>query len=150
MSLFHIAIRNIKRNINNYFLYFISMAGSIMIFYTLKSIQYNKQIMNLSKISEKIENAFILMSMVIAIFVSVFIWYSNAFFAGKRKKEIGLYCLMGVKKKHAARMLFYENLIMGIVALIVGIIIGIMFSKLFAMILVNLMGFNVNLKITVN
>lgn len=149
MNLFDIAVRNIKKNISNYFLYFISMVCSIMIFYTLKAIQYNKQIMNLSNLSEKIESAFGLMSFVIALFVLVFIWYSNLFFAGKRKKEIALYCLMGVKKKQAARMLFYENLVMGFMALIIGIIIGIMFSKLFSMILVRLMGFDIKIALTV-
>lgn len=150
MNLIDIAFRNIKRNIKNYFIYFISMVGSIMIYYTVKSLQYNKQIMNLSSISKKIENSFNLISIVIAVFVFIFIWYSNGFFAGKRKKEIGLYCMMGLKKNQAAQMLFYENLIMGVLALIFGIFFGIIFSKLFSMILVKLMGFDINVSITVS
>lgn len=149
MNLFDIAVRNIKKNLSNYFLYFISMVCSIMIFYTLKSIQYNKQIMDLSNLNEKIENAFSSMSIVIALFAFVFIWYSNIFFIGKRKKEIALYCLMGVKKKQAARMLFYENLVMGFMALIAGLLFGIMFSKLFSMILVSLMELDIKVAITI-
>lgn len=149
MNLFDIAIRNIKKNISNYFLYFISVVCSVMIFYTLKAIQYNKQIMDITNLNEKIENAFSSMSIVIALFALVFIWYSNMFFTGKRKKEIALYCLMGVKKKQAARMLFYENLVMGFMALIAGLLFGIMFSKLFSMILVRLMALEIKVKITV-
>lgn len=149
MNLFDIAVRNIKKNLSNYFLYFISMVCSIMIFYTLKSIQYNKQIMDISSLKEKIQNAFSTMSIIIALFALVFIWYSNTFFIGKRKKEVALYCLMGVKKKQVARMLFYENLVMGFMALIVGMLLGIMFSKLFSMILVSLMGFDIKVSIVV-
>jgi putative ABC transport system permease protein len=70
----------------------------------------------------------------------VFILYSNAFFTKKRKQEVGLYSLLGVKKKTIGSMLFYENIIMGAVALVAGIVLGALLSKLFAMILLKLLG----------
>ncbi len=149
MTLFNIAVRNIKKNLGNYFLYFISMVCSIMIFYTLKAIQFNRQIMDLSNINQKVENAFSMISFVIALFITVFIWYSNTFFAGRRKKEVALYCLMGVKKSQIASMLFYENLLMGFMALAAGILSGIMFSRLFSMVLVRLMGFDLEVAISI-
>src|SRR5699024_5085783 len=56
------------------------------------------------------------------------------------KKEVGLYFMLGLPKKTIGKMLFYENLIMGLVALVIGVLLGALLSILFSMILVNLMG----------
>ncbi len=79
-------------------------------------------------------------SIILILFVAIFILYSNSFFTRKRKKEVGLYAILGLRKKTIAKMLFYENLVMGIIALVIGIILGTLLSKLFAMILIKLMG----------
>lgn len=142
MSLFSMALRNVKKNFYNYFLYFASMIFSIMIYYTFTSIQYNEQVLMATGASFKIDTALKSSSFVIALFSAIFIWYSNSFFTRRRKKEIGLYSLMGVKKKQIGRMLFYENTAIGVLALGAGILIGSLLSKLFAMLLVRLMGFD--------
>lgn len=142
MTLFNIAIRNVKKNFYNYFLYFASMIFGIMIYYTFTSIRYNEEVLRIAGASQKVGVALSASSIVIAIFSAIFIWYSNSFFTRKRKKEIGLYSLMGVKKKQIGRMLFYENTAIGVLALGIGILIGSLLSKLFAMLLIRLMGFN--------
>ncbi len=48
--------------------------------------------------------------------------------------------MLGLPKKTIGKMLFYENLIMGFIALVIGILLGTLLSNLFSMILVNLMG----------
>ncbi|MCY6371109.1 ABC transporter permease [Clostridium ganghwense] len=149
MTLFNIAIKNVKRNFYNYFIYFVSMVFSIMIYYTFTSIQYNDQVIKLVSTSRKIGGGLEEASIVIAIFSAIFIWYSNSFFTRKRKKEIGLYSLMGVRKKQIGRMLFYENIVMGILALGAGIFLGSLLSKVFVMLLVTLMGFSANIKFTI-
>lgn len=149
MTLFNIAIRNVKKNFYNYFLYFASMIFSIMIYYTFTSIQYNEQVLQVAGASQKVDVALNASSIIIAIFSAIFIWYSNSFFTRKRKKEIGLYSLMGVKKKQIGRMLFYENTAIGILALGAGILIGSLLSKLFAMLLVRLMGFDAAIRFVI-
>jgi putative ABC transport system permease protein len=142
IGLFDIAFKNIKRNFNNYFLYFASMIFSILIYFTFTTIQYNPQISQVVGSSAGFSTVFKSAAIVIAIFVAIFIWYSNSFFLGKRKKEVALYSLLGIRKKHIARMLFYENMVMGITALVAGILLGSLFSKLFIMLLMRLMGFS--------
>lgn len=149
MTLFNIAIRNVKKNFYNYFLYFASMIFSIMIYYTFTSIQYNEQVLQIAGASQKVDVALNASSIIIAIFSAIFIWYSNSFFTRKRKKEIGLYSLMGVKKKQIGRMLFYENTAIGTLALGAGILIGSLLSKLFAMLLVRLMGFDAAIRFVI-
>ena len=145
MGLFNIAIKNIKRNFHNYFLYFVSMIFSIMIYFIFTTIQYNTQVQEIAGSSITFFTVFKAAAIVIAIFVAIFIWYSNSFFIKKRKKEVALYSLLGIRKKQIARMLFYENIVMGITALVAGIFMGSLFSKLFIMLLIRLMGFSANI-----
>ncbi|MFC7393899.1 FtsX-like permease family protein [Scopulibacillus cellulosilyticus] len=138
MTLFSIARKNIKRNFYNYFLYFVSMIFSIVIFFTFVSLQYNDQVVKATTL--KVDGAFKAASVALIIFVAIFIWYSNAFFTRKRKKEVGLYSLLGVRKRQIGLMLFYENFVMGILALIIGVALGALLSKFFVMLLMKLMG----------
>ncbi|PEK43138.1 ABC transporter permease [Bacillus toyonensis] len=136
MSLSSIALRNIKRNFKDYFIYFASMIFSIVIYFTFKALQYNPQI---SEAGDNIGRGFQLASVMLIIFVTIFIIYSNGFFTRKRKKEIGLYSLLGIRKKEIGKMLFYENMLMGLLSLVIGIIIGSLLSKGFLNLLVNMM-----------
>ncbi|MCT4618418.1 MAG: ABC transporter permease [Marinisporobacter sp.] len=156
MTLFSIATKNIKRNFYNYFIYFASIVFNVMIYYTFISMRYNKQVARFVEGDEKILVLFNFASIVIAIFSLIFISYSTSFFMKKRKKEMALYSLLGVKKKQIGSMLFYENLVMGILALFIGTILGSILCKFFIMILANFMGvfgavdFSINLKALLN
>lgn len=149
MILFNIAIKNIKRNFYNYFTYFTSMVFSIMIYYIFVSIQYNSKIIEVISLNANVQLGFKFSSIIIAGFVTIFIWYSNSFFTRKRKKEIGLYSLMGIKKRQIGKMLFYENIAMGAIALTSGILIGSLLSKVFIMLLINLMGFSIHISFSI-
>ncbi|GIN87178.1 ABC transporter permease [Heyndrickxia sporothermodurans] len=140
MTLYEIAKKNLRRNIKSYVLYLYPMVFSIAIYFTFVSLQYNKQVNNSATTLDKIGPAFMAASLVLFICASLFIWYSNAFFIKRRKREIGLYSLFGMRKKQIARLLFNEIMILGIFALIIGISLGLIFTKLFAMILIKLMG----------
>ena len=61
----------------------------------------------------------------------------------KRKKEVGLYSLLGITKKQISTILFWENIIMGGVALVIGVLIGSLGSKLALELLTSLMKLNV-------
>ncbi|MEN6461420.1 MAG: ABC transporter permease, partial [Syntrophomonas sp.] len=138
MNLFDLATRNVKQNFQPYFLYFISMIFSILVFYTFVSVRYNAQVIQLAG-----NTTFIMLKIgayTIAIFSAIFMGYSHSFFTKKRKKEIGLYALLGLERKQIARMLYYENMLMGLGALVIGVIIGNVFSKLLIMLFFRLMG----------
>ncbi|MGE7883104.1 ABC transporter permease [Bacillus sp. NPDC094077] len=144
MTLSSIALRNIQRNFKDYFVYFASMIFSIVIYFTFKALQYNSQMEKAAEASKKISGAFQVSSVMLIIFVAVFIIYSNGFFTRKRKKEVGLYSLLGIRKRQIGKMLFYENMLMGLMSLIIGIAIGSVLSKLFLELLVSMMGLNLN------
>lgn len=150
MTLFKLARRNMARNFLQYFLYFGSMIFSVLIFFTFVSIQYNGEAQAAASDSVKINASFQAASIILLIFVAIFIWYSNSFFTRRRKKEIGLYAMMGLRKKQIGWMLFYENLILGAMSLAVGIFIGMVLSKFFIMILMKLMGVAVTVHFSIS
>ncbi|WLD94327.1 ABC transporter permease [Alkalihalobacillus sp. AL-G] len=140
MTLFSIAKKNIKGNLQNYVIYFFSMLLSVVIYFTFVSLQYSKEIQKSLELSQTMQSTFLIASVILILFVAVFILYSNSFFMKKRKKEVGLYSLLGVRKKKIGQMLFYENLIMGAVVLVTGVFLGTLLSKLFSMMLIKLLG----------
>lgn len=150
MTLFSLALQNVKRNFKSYFLYFASMIFSIVIYYTFTSLQYNTQIQEAAEVSKKISGAFKLSGVMLILFVAIFIVYSNSFFTRKRKKEVGLYSLLGMRKKQIGKMLFYENLCMGAIALGTGVLAGALLSKLFLGLLIKLMGLHINVAFEVS
>lgn len=143
VTLFSLAKKNIKGNFTNYLVYFISLVFSIVIYYTFVSLQYSEKIQESILLSDMMNFMFLAASIVLILFVAIFILYSNSFFIRKRKKEVGLYSMLGLRKKTIGKMLFYENFIMGIIALVIGILLGTLLSQLFSMILIKLMGANV-------
>lgn len=140
MTPWDLAKKNMKGNARNYGIYFLSMLISVVIYFTFVSLQYNKDIEAGMASSQNLRTVFMGSSFVLALFAAVFIGYSNAFFTRNRKKEIGLYALLGVRRKTIGRMLLYENLILSAVVLAAGIGVGTLLSKLFGMILVRLLG----------
>lgn len=142
MTLFSIARKNIRKNLANYFLYFASMIFSIVIYFTFVSLKYDTAIQSAAEGSTKISSAFSAAAVVLIIFVAVFIWYSNSFFTRKRKKEVGLYSLLGVRKKQIGLMLFYENFLMGVLALLAGIALGSVLARFFVSLLMKVMGYD--------
>ncbi|KAA5586457.1 FtsX-like permease family protein, partial [Pseudomonas aeruginosa] len=85
---------------------------------------------------------------ILIFFVAIFIFYCNSFFMKKRKKEVGLYALLGVRKRQIGFMLFFENLLLGVIALAAGIVIGFLASKGLLSILIRLMGYDVSAAFT--
>ncbi|MBY0122085.1 FtsX-like permease family protein [Bacillus sp. S/N-304-OC-R1] len=150
MTLYSLALRNLRKNVKAYLLYLYPMIFSVVIYFTFASLQYNQQIIDSMDIYDKIEPAFQTSSFLLFLFAGGFIWFSNAFFTKSRKKEIALYSLFGIEKGQIGLLLFFENIILGIGALCVGLVLGVALSKLFAMLLIKLMGLTLITKLTIS
>ncbi|MCQ6335950.1 MULTISPECIES: FtsX-like permease family protein [Bacillus cereus group] len=140
MDFLEVSKRSIKRNIKDYFLYFISLVGSIIIYFTFVSIKRNESVVALLKESDKVETTFTFAQILLIIFLTIFIFYCNSFFLRKKKKEIALYSLLGIRKEEIAKLLFYETLLVGGAASVLGILAGLFIANMCAGLLVKLMG----------
>ena len=124
MALFNIGINNVKHNFKNYVSYFISILTSVWILMIFYSIYYNKHIQSFNSGRAKISSIFKAAAFLVIIFSIIFIWYANIYFIKNKKKEIAIYSLVGMKKKEIGILMFFENIFLGVLALIIGIPLG--------------------------
>lgn len=147
MNLFNVSLKNVRNSMSNYVMYFVSIVFSVFIFFSFKSIQYNDSLTNINKNFKAGINA---AAVVIIVFAFIFIYYSNMFFINRRKKEIGTYSLLGMRKGQIGKIFLYESFIIGIAAIFLGVIFGFIFAKLMTMILIKLMGGSVVVKMSLS
>ncbi|MFZ4453816.1 ABC transporter permease [Salibacterium aidingense] len=148
MTLFSLARKNIKSNLKSYGLYVGSTIFSILIYFTFVTLQYNKEINEASDTSQQISSVLNASSFVLIVFVSIFIVYSNSFFMKKRKKEVGLYSLLGIRKRSIGWLLFFENIMIGLFSLVIGMGLGFLLSQLFLSLLLQFMGLELDIGFT--
>lgn len=139
MNFFSLALNNIKKKFGSYLIYLVSAVFAVTIFSIFCSMYFNPQFSGYRFGSGKMAALFKISAVAVIIFASVFVLYANKFFVKTRKKEIAIYSLLGMKKSQIGRMLFYENIFIGILAITGGIILGTLLSRFFCMIMLNLM-----------
>ncbi|HCM90347.1 MULTISPECIES: FtsX-like permease family protein [Vagococcus] len=135
MMLSKLAVKNVKTQFKYYFMYFVSMVFSVMVYYSFVSMSFDEELIKRAASDMRIDTGLRAGSIMIILFIIIFMFSANTFFVKRRKREIGLYNLLGMRKSQIGTLFFVENMILGILSLISGIILGIIFSKLFAMLL---------------
>lgn len=133
--------------------YFLSTTFAVTVFYVFCSIYYNPQFANLESGMSKTGIMLKASSVIVFLFSSIFIFYSNGLFIKTRKKEIAIFSLLGMRKSDIGRLLFYETFLVGMLSVASGIVLGTLLSRFFSMILLTLMeagarGSNITFSIT--
>ncbi|WP_264739501.1 ABC transporter permease [Cytobacillus firmus] len=139
MSINAIILRNLKKNLKNYYLYVFALIFSVALYFAFVTLQYDPS-MSEAKGSIKGAAAIKTASILLVAIVSIFLLYANTIFIKRRSKEIGLFLLIGMTKNEIFRLLSLENLMLYFGSLIIGIFIGFSVSKLILMILFKLTG----------
>lgn len=150
MTLFNIAVKNIRHNFKQYMVYLLSLSFAVVVFNLFLSVFMDDKVQKLISESNNYQSVFKVSAIVVAVFSIIFIWYSNSFFIKSRKKEIGLYSLLGVKQGRIGRMMFYETLLLGAIAIAIGSLVGVIFSRYFSMLLLKIMRLRSNISYSFN
>ena len=137
-----LALYNIKKNAKLYFPYLLANVGIIIMFYNMCFLAVVKDIGNLSD-SGSLRYILFLGSVVIGIFSVIFLFYTNSFLIKRRKKEFGLYNILGMEKKHIAKIMVFETFFITLCSLGGGILLGILLSKLMILLLFKIISFKV-------
>lgn len=128
-----LVLRNIRKNIKDYGIYFFTLVFSICVFYMFNSIDAQKEIINITNSTSDSMKLLTKVLGYISIFISIIlgflIIYANRYFIKRRKKEIAVYEILGMEKKQVSFILVSEIIIIGIVALFVGSILGVFLSQ---------------------
>lgn len=140
MSFFYskFALNNLVKNKRFIVPYVLSTIFTIMSFYILSSLVFGD---NLNKLPNGINATKQVLSLgiiVIAIFSTIFLFYTYSFLVKRRVKEFGLYAVLGMTKKQIAKILVLETIFIAVTTLVVGIGLGILFDKLMLLILLKL------------
>ncbi|MEW9094714.1 MAG: FtsX-like permease family protein [Clostridiaceae bacterium] len=133
MTLNKLALNNVLRDKWTYFAYFLSSVFSIFIFFCFSVSMFHPDL-NVIQNGSTLSMAMMVGSIMVYIFSFMFISYSIRAFMKSREKTLGLFIIMGSSKKQLNRMIFKENMVIGIAAIITAILFGIVFSPLFLMI----------------
>ena len=133
-----LAASGIKNNRRTYLPYILTCAGMIMMFYIVAFLQGNSFVAEM-KGGEMMQLMLGFGVVIMVIFSAIFMFYTNSFLIRGRKKEFGLYNILGMGKRNIARILIWETVIVYISSLVVGNGCGILFSKLSELFLVNIM-----------
>ena len=131
-----LAVTNLKNNRKSYIPYVLASAFSVMMYFIMDNLYRNRSLV------EKGSPLAIMLSYadaVLLIFSIIFLFYINSFLIKRRKKELGIYNILGMGKGHLAKMLFIESIITTTVSIIGGILAGILFGKLVYLVLLKIL-----------
>lgn len=146
---FKLAKTNLSNNKPFYIPYIISSIITVAMLYMMSFLSDNK---GLNKImgADSLATIFRLGVGIIVIFSYIFLFYTNSFIIKRRKKEIGVYNILGMEKRHLSKVLFVETIYSAIISLVCGIIVGIAFSKFILMVLYGIIGIHKTVEFFVN
>lgn len=136
---YKLAVTNLKNNKQFYLPYILAGMVSAMMFYIMRAIQGSRGITAMRG-SGTVSLVLTMGLVIVALCAGIFLFYTNSFVMKRRKKELGVYNILGMGKKHIAMVMAWEALILYVLSVCGGLVLGIVFHKLAAMFLIKLTG----------
>ena len=139
-----LAAGNIKKNGNTYFPYILTCVVTVMLYYIVKSLSLNpglekmagdQTLISLMEMGEKI----------IGLFALIFLFYTNSFLLKRRKKEFGVFHILGLGKRHLAKTLAWESLYAFFISMAGGLLFGMALDKLMFLLIARIVRAEVSL-----
>ena len=134
----NLAWSGIHKNRRLYWPYLLTASGVVMMFYIIAFLASSDRVATLRGGTSTIITLK-LGIIVMSVFALIFLFYANSFLIRRRKKEFGLYNILGMDKRHIGRLLFCETLLVALFTLSAGLFFGIAFSKLSELCLIRLL-----------
>ena len=130
---FKLAIHNVRRSLRDYAIYFLTLTFGVCLFYVFNSMDSQQAMTSLNsnqrEIIQLLTSAIGYVSIFISFILGFLVVYSNRFLMKRRKKELGIYMLLGMDKGKISRILIIETLLIGIFSLGIGLAVGIFASQ---------------------
>lgn len=142
MMLCKLSLKNIKKSIKDYAIYFFTLILGVAIFYVFNALDTQTAMMDVSRSTRELIKLMMNMLGAVSIFVSFIlgflIIYASRFLMKRRNKEFGVYLTLGMSKRKISMILFLETLFIGFLSLVVGLCLGTVLSQLMSIIVVNM------------
>ena len=133
-----IAADNVRKNYRFFVPRILAEAGLLGSFYIVLTLSLDERLSEMRG-GDYIPVLMFLGMLVIAVQSTVLMLYINSFLMKQRKREFGLYNVLGMEKRHVGRVMFYETLICCVVSTVLGLAFGMLFYKLCSLIICNLL-----------
>lgn len=137
-----LSLKNIKKSIKDYAIYFFTLILGVAIFYVFNAIDSQTVMMDVTSSTREIIKLMTNMLSGVSVFVSFIlgflIIYASRFLIKRRNKEFGIYLTLGMSKRKIAMILFFETLFIGMISLVVGLGLGIVLSQLMSLLVANM------------
>lgn len=143
-----LAWTGIRQNRQLYLPYLFTCGGMVMMAYILSFLS-GSPVLESAHGGSIITAVMGLGYLVISVFAAIFLYYTHSFLIRRRKKEFGLYNILGMGKLNLARILIWETVITAVLALVGGLVCGIALSKLAELGMVNLLHLSVDFSLRV-
>ncbi|MET0017940.1 FtsX-like permease family protein [Oscillibacter sp.] len=132
------ALVNLARNGQFYLPYLLTVMGTAAAYYIVRALMYTPDLPNSTRY------AYLTMFMsigtfVIAVFAVIFLTYTNSFLMKRRKRELGLYNILGMGKRHIAIVLGFEMVYTAAAGILGGVLLGMLLHKLAVLLLCRMM-----------
>ncbi|MBK5447826.1 FtsX-like permease family protein [Bacillus sp. TH22] len=135
--LFKLSRHSMKKMLKDYMVLLIGLVISISIFYMFQTMAMNSEFTKDNSLIGSIRLVFWVGAILLSFITVFYIIYANSFLLTLRRKELGMYMMLGAKKKKVAQLLFIETFGMGIVSIIIGILVGIVLASVAGNFLMN-------------
>lgn len=140
--LFKISLKNIRKSLKDYTVYFFTLILGVAIFYVFNAIDSQSvmldvraNVMDIIKLMNDILSG---VSVFVSCILGFLIIYASRFLIKRRNKEFGIYLTLGMSKRKISVILFFETLLIGIVSLVAGFVIGTILSQFMSVIVANM------------
>ncbi len=140
-----LAVTNLKNNRKTYVPYILTAVLTVMMYYIIDALSRNSSV-GWKDVRLVLSYA----AVVVQVFAVIFLFYTNSFLMKRRKKEVGMYNILGMGKVHIAKMFLVEMLITASVSIGAGIAGGVLFSKLMWLVLLKILHYDVNMDFAVS
>lgn len=131
--LFKLSLKNIKKSVKDYAIYFFTLLLGVAIFYVFNSMDSQTAMLKVSESTHEIMKLMTTLLSGVSVFVSFIlgflIIYASRFLMKRRKKEFGIYMTLGMSKGKISKILLTETLLIGLFSLVIGLVLGIGLSQ---------------------
>ncbi|MDR2296489.1 MAG: ABC transporter permease [Clostridiales Family XIII bacterium] len=139
-----LAFRNVKKSLRDYLIYFLTLSLGVCVFYAFNSIESQRAVMEMTNgqmaALRLLGRTMSVFSVLVSVILAFLILYANGFLIRRRKKEFGLYMILGMERWMTARILLFETLFVGLIALFAGLFLGVFLSQGMAVVTARLLG----------
>lgn len=140
--LFKLSLKNIRKSIKDYAIYFFTLILGVAIFYVFNAIDSQtvmlKATKNMTQIIKLMTNMLSGVSVFVSVILGFLVIYASRFLIKRRNKEFGIYLTLGMSKRKISLILFFETLFIGVISLAIGLGLGAVLSQAMSILVANM------------